>query len=82
MRRIGSGVVSMVNTHFYCMTTLSLLGLTELYTGSDIIYTNVLGQSLVVIDKYETAIEILDKRSGIYSSRYVFVVSHSFIEEG
>jgi hypothetical protein len=36
---------------------------------SDIIYVNALGQSLVIIDNYETAIEILDKRSGICSSR-------------
>jgi hypothetical protein len=39
---------------------------------------NVLGQSIVVIDKYETAVEILDKRSGQYSSRYVSVTPHSF----
>jgi hypothetical protein len=32
---------------------------------------NVLGQSIIVIDKYETAVELLDKRSGIYSSRFV-----------
>jgi hypothetical protein len=39
---------------------------------------NVLGQSIVVIDKYETAVEILDKRSGIYSSRFVFNMPYSF----
>jgi hypothetical protein len=32
---------------------------------------DVLGQSIVVVDKYETAVELLDKRSGIYSSRFV-----------
>ena len=51
---------------------------TKLYTGSDVIYMNVLGQSIVLIDKYETAVEILDKRSGIYSSRFVSVMPHSF----
>jgi hypothetical protein len=35
---------------------------------------NVLGQSIVVIDKYETAVELLDKKSGIYSSRFVIPV--------
>jgi hypothetical protein len=40
----------------------------------------VLGESIVIIDKYETAVEILDKRSGIYSGRYVSVVPHSFLE--
>jgi hypothetical protein len=58
----------------------SLLSLIELYTGSDIIYINVLGQSIVVIDKYETAVEILEKRSGIYSSRYVSVVQHPLLD--
>jgi hypothetical protein len=37
--------------------------------GSDIVHVNALGQSLVIIDKYETALDLLDKRSGIYSSR-------------
>jgi hypothetical protein len=42
-----------------------------LHAGSDIIYMNVLGQSIIVIDKYETAVELRDKKSGIYSSRFV-----------
>ena len=41
---------------------------------------NVLGQSIIVIDKYEAAVEILEKRSGIYSSRFVSVMPHSFYE--
>ena len=48
--------------------------LIELHAGSDIIYMNVLGQSMIVIDKYETAVELLDKRSGIYSSRFVMPI--------
>jgi hypothetical protein len=51
-----------------------------LCAGSDIIYVNVLGQSIIVIDKYETAVELLEKRSGIYSSRFVSVTPHSFHE--
>jgi hypothetical protein len=38
---------------------------------------NVLGQSIIVIDKYESAVELLDKRSGIYSSRFVTPVFFS-----
>ena len=71
MRRTRSGVVNMVIIHF-CLMTSPRLNQIELYAGSDIIYTNVLGQSIVIIDKYETAVEILDKRSGIYSSRCVY----------
>jgi hypothetical protein len=60
----------------YGMISLRL-GLIELYTGSDIIYANVFGQPIIVIDKYEAAVEILEKRSGIYSSR--FVTAHSVV---
>ena len=67
----------MVITRFRHMASLRL-SLIELHAGSDVIYMNVLGQSIVVIDKYETAVEILDKRSGIYSSRYVSATPHSF----
>jgi hypothetical protein len=51
---------------------LSAIWLAEIhyYSGSDVLYMNVLGQPIVIIDKYEAAVEILDKRSGIYSSRY------------
>jgi hypothetical protein len=52
------------------------------YTASDIIYLNVLGQSIIVIDKYETAVELLEKRSGIYSSRFVSFTLHSFHGKG
>ena len=41
---------------------------------------NVLGQSIIVIDKYETAVELPEKRSGIYSSRFVSIMPHSFYE--
>jgi hypothetical protein len=79
MRRIGSGVVSVVIIHFRYMTSLRP-SLIELCVGSDIIYMNVLGQSIIVIDKYETAVELLEKRSGIYSSRFVSVTPRSFYE--
>jgi hypothetical protein len=51
--------------------------LIKMCAGSDIIYVNVLGQSMIIIDKYETAVELLDKRSGIYSSRFVTPVLFS-----
>jgi hypothetical protein len=53
-----------------------------LYAGSDITYMNVLGQSIIVIEKYETAVELLEKRSGMYSSRFVSVARHSFHRKG
>ena len=69
----------MVIIHFRYMARPRLNQI-ELYAGSDIIYINVLGQSIIVIDKYETAVELLEKRSGIYSSRFVSVMPHSFFE--
>ena len=69
----------MVISYLYYMISLRLI-LVDLYQGSDIIYTTVLGRSIIIIDKYETAVELLDKRSGIYSSRYVFVMPRSFLE--
>ncbi|KAF8992234.1 cytochrome P450 [Cyathus striatus] len=36
---------------------------------SDIIYLNLAGQHIVVLDTYEACLELLEKRSGIYSSR-------------
>jgi hypothetical protein len=41
---------------------------------------NVLGLSIIIIDKYEAAVELLEKRSGIYSSRFVSVMPDSFYE--
>jgi hypothetical protein len=69
----------MVIIHFHYLIS-SRLNRIGLYAGSDIIYTNVLGQSIIIIDKYETAVELLEKRSGIYSSRFVSVTLHYFLE--
>jgi hypothetical protein len=79
MRRIGNGVASTVITRF----RYKLLEAYPIYLhgGSDIVYLNVLGQSIIVIDKYETAVELLDKRSGSYSSRFVTPRSFSHSQE-
>jgi hypothetical protein len=71
----------MVIIHFHYLIS-SRLNQTEWYAASDIIYMNALGQSIIVIDKYETAVEILEKRSGIYSSRFVSFTLHSFHGKG
>ena len=38
---------------------------------SDIIYVNALGTSILVLNSLSAAEDLLDKRSGVYSSRYV-----------
>ena len=48
--------------------TLTKLTRAPLLTG-DIVYLNVVGQSLLVLNDFKTAVELLDRRSAIYSSR-------------
>ena len=36
---------------------------------SDIIYVNVLGTSMIILNSYEVATDLLDQRSSTYSSR-------------
>ena len=36
---------------------------------SDIIHVNALGTSMVILNSYEVATDLLDKRSSTYSSR-------------
>jgi hypothetical protein len=41
---------------------------------SDIIHVNALGTSMVILNSYKVATDLLDARSSIYSSRWVSVV--------
>jgi hypothetical protein len=43
---------------------------TYLTTDSDILHFDILGTSVVVLNSYKAAKELLDYRSGIYSSRW------------
>ena len=38
-------------------------------TDSNIIHVGALGKSIIILNSYEVAVNLLDKRSGIYSSR-------------
>ena len=42
--------------------------------GTDILHLQLPGASIVVLDKYETTVELLEKRSSLYSSRWVLPV--------
>ena len=46
-------------------------------TGSDILYSNLMGSDIIVLNSFEAATELLDKRSRIYSSRYASLIIHS-----
>jgi len=41
----------------------------NLLADTDIIYLNVAGTSIVVLDTYDAAMELLEKRSSLYSGR-------------
>jgi len=43
-------------------------------TDSDIIHVNALGTSIVILNSYEVAVNLLDKKSSIYSSRQVRIL--------
>ena len=40
-----------------------------LCADSDIIHVNALGTSMFILNSYEVAVDLLDQRSSIYSSR-------------
>lgn len=63
-------------------SSFSLADKSFLELGSDIIHLNIAGSSLVVVDTAEAANELFDKRSSIYSSRYVLIPKYfpSFAE--
>ena len=45
---------------------------------SDILHFYVTGNDLIILNSFDAAIELLDKRSAIYSSRWVSVISTLF----
>lgn len=41
------------------------------FLGSDIIYLEALSRKIIILNSYDVAIELLDKKSHIYSSRWI-----------
>ncbi|KIJ28556.1 hypothetical protein M422DRAFT_37307 [Sphaerobolus stellatus SS14] len=48
--------------------------------GSDIVHARSFGHSVVVLNSYKAATELLEKRSSIYSDRPHFVMLHEMLE--
>jgi hypothetical protein len=49
------------------------------YVGShmlsgEVMYLEVLGQTMIILDSYRAAMDLLDKRGSIYSDRPKFIV--------
>jgi len=49
--------------------------------GSDIIYLEALGKKTIILNSYDVATELLDKRGHIYSSRGVSILLQIFTRE-
>ena len=45
---------------------------------SNILHLYVAGNDLIILNSFDAAIELLDRRSAIYSSRWVSVISTLF----
>jgi hypothetical protein len=43
--------------------------LTQTFAGSDVIYLNILGQGIIILDSSEAIMDLLERRSSIYSDR-------------
>ena len=52
-----------------------------MHTG-DIIYLSAMGQPIVVLNDFNIAIELLDRRAGIYSDRPSFIVANGILSGG
>ena len=64
--------------HKWCKEMGSFIGSLQVlklirrrFLGTDILYLNVAGTSIVVLDTAEAVLELLEKRSSIYSDRYL-----------
>jgi hypothetical protein len=51
----------------------------RIHIPGDIVYLNVLGQPIVVINSLEAAAEILDRRANIYSDRPRLIVANEIL---
>ena len=54
--------------------------LSSLFTDSDIIFLNVAGRGVIVLDSSEAAIELLERRSSIYSGRPAMPMIHDVVQ--
>ena len=62
---VGTRIQSVMDRDFDPPLSIHLMTCAD----SDIIHVNVLGTSMIILNSYEVATDLLDKRSSIYSSR-------------
>ena len=59
----------------YIMHSCFVIDCNVTVADSDIIYVNAAGTSIVILNSYKAATELLDKRSNIYSDRSVLIAA-------
>ena len=63
--KVGTRIQSVMDRDSDPMLSIHLM----VFADSDIIHVNALGTSIVILNSYEVATDILDQRSSTYSSR-------------
>ena len=63
--KVGTKIQSVMDRNYDLLLTIDLMTCAD----SDIIHVNALGTSMVILNSYEVATDLLDKRSSTYSSR-------------
>lgn len=53
--------------------------LNENHIDTDILYLNVAGTNVIILDTLETATDFLEKKSSIYSGRYILPMVHDLM---
>ena len=48
----------------------------------DVIYVNAVGQPMVVLNSRKSAVELLDRRAGIYTDRPTMIVANDILSDG
>lgn len=48
---------------------------------SDIIYLNILGQPIIILNSVKSAVDLIDKRGAIYSDRPSFVLLEAYVSQ-
>ena len=76
-RRLQSGDKNTVRASKEPLILLFLI----VYSDSDIIHVNALGRSMVILNSYKVASDLLDQRSISYSSRWVGYRTFKFFSE-
>ena len=70
IRRVESGT----RLHTALFTSVKSVASNNVLSGSEIIHLKLLQSHVIVLNTARAAVELLDKRSAIYSGQYVYAI--------